>query len=856
MILVSCSKEQAADVGCVDDDTVCQDTLSSVMIVKFGKDVSSLIAGDIKQGKVITKSLDLNCLVDGLGILSIRREFPDAGRFEGRTEESGLDRWYRITYSPDIPKVKASDAFSSMSGVEYVGTKMKIKVAGSYFNDPFYSYQWPLSGFSKSGDSSCAGVDVIPAWKYFTTGSEDVIVAVVDGGLDMNHEDLSENCIPGGNDGSWNFVRGYAGSLIFPHDHGTHVGGIIAAVNNNGKGVCGVAGGDYSSGKKGVRLLSCQIFMKNPDGIKDLTGDEAAAIKWGADHGAVLSNNSWEYDYSSEADAENNETPLYLKEAIDYFVKYAGYDENGVQTGPMAGGLVFFAAGNDNRSCSHPADYENVIAVGSVSSDFKRASYSNYGDWVDISAPGGDLTGSYANVLSTYADNKYGYMAGTSMSCPIVTGIAALLVSYYGRKGFTNAELKEKLIGGADAILPQGSDIGPLADAMGACTYNCLKAPDPVSSFSVSSQANRLDFSFDVTCGMDGGKSYGYLLVAGKDKNDVENFDPSLQYPSGIHYTKLLTDTLKVGKQITGSISGLDFSSGYYAAVFAYNYHGKYSGISPVKAVSTGKYHSPVIVPLVNGIYTVKSNESLSFDYYVSDPDGHSITVSVSAGPAVTSEYDGENLKITINGRKAGLGTYSGVITATDQYSASTDLAFDYKVVQDQPPVVAEDVNDMIVYGLDHTFSMDMSDLFSDPDDSVLIYKVRNYDSNVTDVAVTDNLVSCSVCSYGLSEFVMEASDNSGKSCQLSFSVLVKNPDNLAEAYPNPVSSTLYIRTEKEAPTHIKIVSISGVIIYDKTLQVSGFSPAEIDMSECVPGVYGLYISYSDKVFKKTIVKK
>ena len=100
--------------------------------------------------------------------------------------------------------------------------------------------------------------------------------------------------------------------------------------------------------------------------------------------------------------------PSHLKAAIDYFIKYAGMDENGKQEGPMAGGVVIFAAGNDSRADDPVGKYDPVIAVGSIAPDYTRADYSNYGDWVDLAAPGGSVHYAQGEVLSTIPGNKYG----------------------------------------------------------------------------------------------------------------------------------------------------------------------------------------------------------------------------------------------------------------------------------------------------------------------------------------------------------------------------------------------------------------------------------------------------------------
>lgn len=181
---------------------------------------------------------------------------------------------------------------------------------------------------------------------------------------------------------------------IRAEEHGTHVAGIVAATNNNGIGVNGVAGGNGT--EKGVRLMICQMMD-----VYNSIGDAAGAIKYAADNGAVICQNSWGY-------RDSGKMPQVTKEAIDYFIRYAGMDENDEQTGPMAGGLVVFAAGNENTTVSYPAMYEKVVSVASIAPDYKKAYYSNYGEWVSISAPGGDYNYASGQIYSTLPGNQYG----------------------------------------------------------------------------------------------------------------------------------------------------------------------------------------------------------------------------------------------------------------------------------------------------------------------------------------------------------------------------------------------------------------------------------------------------------------
>src|SRR5699024_7322692 len=152
--------------------------------------------------------------------------------------------------------------------------------------------------------------------------------------------------------------------LFRPNQHGTHVAGTVGAVNNNNIGVAGVAGG---TGKgDGVRLMSCQVIDTEE------SGDEVEAFLYAADNGAVISQNSWSY-------ASMATVPEDLSDAFDYFIENAGMDDtdgdgiNDVQTGPMKGGVLIFAAGNDSSNLSFPASDPRTIAVTAMGPDYTKA---------------------------------------------------------------------------------------------------------------------------------------------------------------------------------------------------------------------------------------------------------------------------------------------------------------------------------------------------------------------------------------------------------------------------------------------------------------------------------------------------
>lgn len=475
-------QELAEEIGGASGPIIINESptaLRGELILKLkGSTVSTKAAGSSEAALDGTR--EVSEVLAQNGRFHLERLFPECGRFEARTHEEGLDTWYIATFDKTLETSDVVNQLKKCGSVESIEYSLPVMMADAEVSGfqsaapmaqsdsrresfPFnegkmvQQMQWHYNNTgSIFGNTALVGADadVWAAWKL-CTGNPDVVVAVIDQGVKPDHEDLADNMwvnageIPGNgidDDGNgyvddvygFNFVDN-KGTITTSEEmsHGTHVAGTIAAVNNNGIGVNGIAGG--SGQGDGVRIMTLQTLGASENGASGSgLGGIVRAMKYAADNGAVICQNSWGYSQKLSWNTWTRSSFSALRRAIDYFVKYAGVDENGTQTGPMKGGIVIFAAGNDAVNYqAYPAADPSVVSVASYSYTGNAAYYTNYGSWVDISAPGGDtyLDSSYGGVYSTSVNKDgtsgYTHMQGTSMACPHVSGACALAVSYY-----------------------------------------------------------------------------------------------------------------------------------------------------------------------------------------------------------------------------------------------------------------------------------------------------------------------------------------------------------------------------------------------------------------------------------------
>lgn len=258
-------------------------------------------------------------------------------------------------------------------------------------NDPQIANCWGLNNTGQTGGTTDADVDAFEAWDTFT-GYGNVTLAVLDTGVDGTHPEMAGKMIAG-----WN-TNNNSSDTMDRFAHGTHCAGTAGANGNNGIGLAGMSWR--------VKIMPVKVLTDGGSGTEAQCG---AGMVWAADHGANICSMSLQYyTGTSQFDAD---------------VNYA-----------FGRGVCLIAATGNNRGrvIAWPARFANCYAIGATNHFDQRASFSNYGPEIDVTAPG-------ENVYSCVPNNGYAYYSGTSMATPHTSGLASLLWSF--DRGLTNTEL-------------------------------------------------------------------------------------------------------------------------------------------------------------------------------------------------------------------------------------------------------------------------------------------------------------------------------------------------------------------------------------------------------------------------------
>ena len=446
-----------------------------VIIVKVKPPVASAL-GRMKGTRTGIASLD--ALHARFQVVSFSRTVPSAEKPPLGSDRNGLTDYYTVELPPGVDVEVALAAYAADPNVEIAEPDYVMPMHATTPNDPMYGSQWTHY------QTTDIDIDTPEAWDL-ETGDSNVIVGITDSGVLYDHEDLEASIWvnPGedldgdgkvwdagdmnsvDDDGNgfiddligWDFF-GPQGSGCWPGEdcdgpdnnpddftgHGTHVGGIVAATTGNGLGVAGVAGGMRSAGRPGVKLMAIRVGYLADDGrgYVNMTAC-AAGFDYAVANGASVLNASWGTNGTLIQTAAQN--------ALD------------------AGLVVTKSAGNDNNEVPDALiAVPDVIVVAALNNVNKKASFSSYGTWVDISAPGDNILNTYG----LFGTEDYASLGGTSMAAPTVAGVAALLKSHH--MWFTHEEMDTLLLNYTDDVYADNPTYAGKLGSGRVDAFNCL----------------------------------------------------------------------------------------------------------------------------------------------------------------------------------------------------------------------------------------------------------------------------------------------------------------------------------------------------------------------------------------------
>ena len=422
-------------------------------------------------------------------------------------------------------------------------------------NDPRFTELYGLNNTGQTGGTVDADIDAAQAWDVFT-GSSNVLIGVIDTGVDYTHPDLAANIwtnpgeIPGNGidddqNGYVDDVHGYDfvnndGDPMDDNGHGTHCSGTIGAVGMNGIGVVGV--------NWNVKILACKFLSASGSGN---AADAIEALNYATMMGVRLTSNSWGGGGFSQA----------LLDAIN------AADAAGVLFVAAAGN----AAANTDMSPNYPSTYpsSNIIAVAATDHNDNLATFSNYGvTTVDLAAPG-------VNILSTTPGNTYSVFSGTSMATPHVAGVLGLIFGRFPNMG--HLEAKALLL---NAVDPKPNLAGKCVTGGRLNAFFPIAAPDSVAPGGVTdlivsaTTSNSASLTWTAP-GDDGnaGRASGYVLKESLAPIDAANFDLATTVPNA-------PDPGSAGTLETMDVGGLTFNTTYYFAIQARDEFGNEGPVS------------------------------------------------------------------------------------------------------------------------------------------------------------------------------------------------------------------------------------------------------------------------------------
>ncbi len=504
-------------------------------------------------------------------------------------------------------------------------------------NDPQFTRLWGLHNTGQTGGAVDADIDAAEAWEIET--GKNVVVGIIDTGIDWQHPDLAQNIwtnpgeIPnnGIDDDRNGYIDDVRGWDFYNNDnspfdgdgHGTHVAGTVAAVGNNGIGVTGVS---WSA-----KLMALKFLSDNGLGA---TADALSAIEYAVRNGAQITNNSWGGDEFSQA--------LY----------------DAIAAAGQAGLLFIASAGNDGANNDlfpkYPSNYDlnNIIAVAATNHSDQLASFSNYGRVsVDLGAPGDEI-------LSTVPGNGYVLASGTSMAAPHVAGAASLILSRV--PALTQVQVKDLIMRTTDPLPGlQGRTVS--GGRLNVHQALILAEPDSIPPAAINNLSINISKSNSIAL---------TWIASGDDGNNGRAAQYDLRYATtpitAGNFTQARTAAnvprpQAAGAQESFAVTGLDFNTTYYFAVQVKDEQGNVSGVSNSPAATTLGIPDIAIAPaalaetLLTGAVSARTLRIFNRSQGTLDFTLTPFASWLSVAPRAGTVHAGESLAVALNFDAAGL---------------------------------------------------------------------------------------------------------------------------------------------------------------------------------------------------------